>query len=59
VTKDLVARILDEEVAKLREQVPAEQFEKFYLPAQRLIADLVLSDDFTDFLTLPAYELVK
>ena len=24
-----------------------------------LIADLVLSDDFTDFLTLPAYELVK
>ena len=39
--------------------VPAEQFERFYLPAQRLIADLVLSDDFTDFLTLPAYELVK
>ena len=59
MTKELVARILDEEVAKLREQVPAEQFEEFYQPAQRLIADLVLSDDFTDFLTLPAYELIK
>jgi len=59
VTKELVARILDEEVAKLREQVPAEQFEKYYVPASALISDLVLSDDFTDFLTLPAYELVK
>jgi len=59
VTKELVARILDEEVDKLREQVPAEQFEQFYLPAKQLIADQVLSDDFTDFLTLPAYELVK
>ena len=29
------------------------------MPASELIADLVLSDDFTDFLTLPAYELVK
>jgi malate synthase len=59
VTKELVSRVLDEEVEKLREQVPADQYEKYYLPAKRLIADLVLSDDFTDFLTLPAYELVK
>jgi malate synthase len=59
VTKELVSRILDEEVGKLREQVPAEQFETYYVPAKKLIADLVLSDDFTDFLTLPAYELVK
>jgi malate synthase len=59
VTKELVARILNEEVAKLREQVPADQFEKYYVPASELIAGLVLSDDFTDFLTLPAYELVK
>jgi malate synthase len=59
VTKELVARILDEEVDKLREQVPAEQFEQYYLPAKQLIADQVLSDDFTDFLTLPAYELIK
>ena len=38
VTKELVARILDEEVAKLREQVPAEQFEKYYVPASALIS---------------------
>jgi malate synthase len=59
VTKELVGKILDEEVAKLAQQVPADQFERFYVPAKQLIADLVLSDDFTDFLTLPAYELVK
>jgi malate synthase len=58
VTKELVARILDEEVEKLRGQVDPGQFEKFYLPAKRLVADLCLDDDFTDFLTLPAYELV-
>ncbi len=59
VTRDLVSRILDEEVEKLREQVDAERFERYYRPAKTLIADLVLSEDFTDFLTLPAYELVK
>lgn len=59
VTRDLVRRILDEETEGLRGQVPAETFERYYRPAQRLIADLCLSEDFTDFLTLPAYELVK
>ena len=29
------------------------------VPAKRLVSDLCLSDDFVDFLTLPAYELVK
>ena len=59
VTRELVSRILDEEVEGLRAQVDAERFERFYLPAKTLIADLCLSEDFTDFLTLPAYELVK
>jgi malate synthase len=59
VTRDLVSRILDEEVEGLRAQVDAERFERFYLPAKTLIADLCLSEDFTDFLTVPAYELVK
>ena len=58
VTKDLVTRILDEETEKLRTQVEADRFERYYLPAKRLVADLCLSDDFTDFLTLRAYELV-
>jgi malate synthase len=59
VTTELVARLLDEEVERLRGEVPLEDFERYYQPAKKLITDLCLSDDFTDFLTLPAYELVK
>jgi hypothetical protein len=29
------------------------------VPAQALVADICLSETYTDFLTLPAYELVK
>ena len=59
VTTELVSRLLDEEVERLRGEVPPEDFERYYQPAKKLISDLCLSDDFTDFLTLPAYELVK
>jgi malate synthase len=59
VSTELVARLLDEEVERLRGEVPPEDFERYYQPAKKLISDLCLSDDFTDFLTLPAYELVK
>jgi malate synthase len=59
VTTELVARLLDEEVDRLRGEVPPEDFERYYQPAKKLISDLCLSDDFTNFLTLPAYELVK
>ena len=59
VTTELVSRLLDEEVELLRGEVPSENFERYYQPAKKLISDLCLSDDFTDFLTLPAYELVK
>jgi malate synthase len=59
VTTELVSRLLDEETERLRGEVPPEDFERYYQPAKKLISDLCLSDDFTDFLTLPAYELVK
>ncbi len=58
VTKELVAALLDEEVERLRGEVPAETFERYYQPAKKLIGDLCLDDEFTDFLTLPAYEQV-
>ncbi len=58
VTRELVARLIDEEAERLRGEVDPERFERYYAPAQRLIADLCLGDEFTDFLTLPAYELV-
>jgi len=59
VTAELVSRLLDEEVECLRGEVAPDSFERFYQPAKKLISDLCLSDEFTDFLTLPAYELVK
>src|SRR5215216_6044870 len=58
VTAELVSRLLDEEVERLRGEVPTDRFERYYLPAKELISDLCLSNEFTDFLTLRVYELV-
>lgn len=58
VTTDLVRRLLDEETEKLRGQVDSEDFERYYRPARDLIADLCLAEEFTDFLTVPAYRWV-
>lgn len=58
VTRQLVARLLDEEAAKVAEQVDAEQWEKYYVPAKQLLSELCLGE-FADFLTLPAYELMR
>jgi malate synthase len=58
VTRELVSRLLDEECERLRAEVPGDRFDRYYLPAKQLIADLCLGEDFIDFLTLPAYEWV-
>lgn len=58
VTADLVQRLLAEEVAKLAAGVSDEDFEQFYQPAARLISQICLDDEYVDFLTLPAYELL-
>ena len=58
VTRDLVARILAEETEKLRGEVGQALFEKFYQPASALVADICLSEEYTDFLTEPAYDLL-
>ncbi|MEI5584658.1 MULTISPECIES: malate synthase A [unclassified Agromyces] len=58
VTRELVREVLDEEVAALRADVPPDRFAASWEPAARLVADLVLADDYVDFLTLPAYELL-
>jgi malate synthase len=46
VTRDLVTRIVDETTAALGDG---------YQPARELFDEVALSDDFTEFLTLPAY----
>ena len=50
VTRALVERIVDEEIAKL----PGEPGD--YTPARALFVEVAIADDFADFLTLPAYE---
>ena len=59
IDEALVRRLLDEELAKIRETVGEERFGAGkFAEAAALFRDLVLADDFTEFLTLPAYERV-
>ncbi|MGP6178365.1 malate synthase A [Microbacterium sp. A196] len=58
VTPELVERVLAEEVAALRESVDAATFVAYYAPAAALIARLCLDEEYVDFLTLPAYDLI-
>jgi malate synthase len=50
VSRELVERIADEEIAKLGGD-PAG-----YADARALFIEVAVADDFVDFLTLPAYE---
>lgn len=56
VTPELVEKLLAEETERLRGEVDPELFEKHYKAASELVHDIVLSEDYPDFLTLPAYE---
>ena len=58
VTEDLVKRLLAEETERLRSEVDEEKFNRYYSPASELIGRISLAEDYPDFLTLPAYELV-
>ncbi len=56
VTKDLVERMIDEELVKIRE-LSGDSFDAArYGQAVALFTDVALADSFADFLTLPAYE---
>jgi malate synthase len=56
VTQDLVARIIDEELAKVREQGGEEFRTARYGDAVALFKEVALADEYSEFLTLPAYE---
>jgi malate synthase len=57
VTRDLVERLVEEEMAGIRDSVGDEAFAKGrWDDARSLFTDMALSDDYEDFLTLPAYE---
>jgi malate synthase len=51
---DLYREVRDDELARLQEAAAGYRWPD----AARLLDDLVLSDDFTEFLTLPAYQLL-
>lgn len=61
ITADRVSTILNEEVERLREEIANDElFQKFYEPAAEIIGKITtgLEQDFVDFLTLPAYEVI-
>jgi malate synthase len=58
VTREMVAAMIPEELAKIRELLgPAYALGK-YEDAAKIFADLVNNDTFVEFLTLPAYERI-
>lgn len=62
ITAELVAKALEVQVAKLRDEVNDEEtFKAYYAPAADLIGRLVSGrdEDFEEFLTLPAYRLLS
>ncbi len=57
VTRDLVERLVEEELATIRETVGDESFATGrWKDARALFTEMALSDDFEEFLTIPAYE---
>ncbi len=58
VTKPMVAAMIPEELARIRQLLGAAYGDGKYDTAAKIFADLVNDDTFVDFLTLPAYELI-
>jgi malate synthase len=57
VTVPLFQSVLSEELDKIRSDIGAEAFDGGKFPLARdLFTDLIIRDDFVEFLTLPAYE---
>jgi malate synthase len=59
VDRDLVREIEDEELARLREAYGDDLYGRGrFEEARRVFDQVALSDEFVEFLTLPAYELI-
>ena len=54
ITPELVKQLADEEIAKL----PAEEPGRRFIEAREVFEQVALADEFVEFLTLPAYELI-
>ena len=59
VTADLVKNIIEQEITAIEEDMGTEQFNTFpFDQAKKVFEEVALSDEFVDFLTLPAYEII-
>jgi malate synthase len=57
VTRDLFEALLPEELKRVREMLGDKQYAAGHYPeGARMFEELTLSDDFAEFLTLPAYD---
>jgi malate synthase len=56
ITTELVQRMIDEELAKIRELTDSEFDPVHYQQAVSLFTAVALADDYVEFLTIPAYE---
>ena len=54
VTKDLVRQLMQEELARL----PSEDAGRRFKEAHEIFEEVSLSDEFVDFLTIPAYDYI-
>ena len=56
VTRDLVERVIEEEMAAIAERDGRESFDaRRWTDARALFTDMALAEDYADFLTIPAY----
>lgn len=58
VTAELVRSVLDQEVARILASGGADDPDARFAEARELFEQVALAEDFADFLTLPAYDLV-
>ena len=59
VTTDLVKNIIEQQIAAIEEDMGTEQFNTFpFDQAKKVFEEVALADEFVDFLTLPAYEII-
>ncbi|MEP7025350.1 MAG: malate synthase A [Actinomycetota bacterium] len=56
ITRELVERLITEELAAIREQAGDSYDAASYDQAVALFTEVALADDYADFLTVPAYE---
>ena len=57
LTRDRFAKIQEEELSKLRDQLGADRYDRGHFnEAAKMFFTFSTSDELADFLTLPAYE---